>query len=369
MKRRDVLTGSLAGALLAATAPRCVAGPLRLGAILGGTDVSGFARAERIRPFHFPADHGPHPRYRSEWWYLTASLQTEQGDAFGVQFTLFRQALRPRPVIGGPWDATQVYLAHLAVTDVAAGRHLAAQRLARGHPRLAGVSVTPFRAHLDGWRLAASGPDLADLTLEGAAEDFQVRMAMQPLAPIVLQGDRGLSRKGPGEASYYYSLPRLAARGSLQVGGKAAAVSGTAWFDREWSTSVLKGQEGWDWFGLQLSSGVDLMVFQLRNDSGVRDPYDQGLWVGAGGDTHPLRTQDFTLQPVRWWQDGRGVRWPVSWRLSVMSPQGPRRFEVRAAVDDQRMDTLVRYWEGLVRVFDDSGGPIGTGYMELTGYE
>ncbi len=370
MRRRDPLMVGAAVVLLAWTVPLSAAGPLELGSLLGGTDVSGYAHADAVRPFQFPADHGPHPRFRSEWWYLTASLETDDGAAFGVQFTLFRQALRPRPVIGGPWDATQVYLAQLAVTDVEAGRHLQAQRLSRGHPQLAGVSVAPFRAHLDGWTLAASGPQLARLTLKAASRDFRVHLEMQPEAPIVLQGDHGLSRKGPGQASYYYSLPRLSAAGDVTVAGRRAAVHGTAWFDREWSTSVLReDQQGWDWFGLELDSGAELMVFQLRNKNGIRDPYDQGTWVDLDGVSHPLRTQDFSLEPLRWWTDSRGTRWPVRWRLSVMSPDGPRQFEVRAAVDDQRMDNLVTYWEGLVRVYDGTGAHAGTGYMELTGYE
>jgi predicted secreted hydrolase len=346
------------------------ASQLRLGTVLGQADDAGFARAEAPREFRFPADHGPHPRYRSEWWYLTASLETADGEAFGVQFTLFRQALRAAPVIGGPWDASQIYLAHLAVTDVGAGRHLEAERLGRGHPRLAGVSLSPFLAHLDGWTLAGSGPGLTGLRLQGDTGSFGVRLRLEPLKPIVLQGESGLSAKGPNQASYYYSLPRLAAAGNLRVGSKTVEVSGTAWLDREWSTSVLGDQQsGWDWFALQLESGEELMAFQLRNRHGVRDPYDQGVWVDADGNGHQLRTQDFTLEPVGFWKDDRGVGWPVAWRASIRSPDGPRQLEIRAAVDDQRMDTLLTYWEGLVWVLDETGSRIGTGYMELTGYE
>lgn len=367
MKARD---RRLLRLLLVLAAPLAGAAELRLGAVLGGSDGTGFVRAEQPRAFRFPADHGPHPRYRSEWWYLTASLESDTGEAFGVQFTLFRQALRPQPVFENPWDATQVYLAHLAVTDVAAGRHLEAERIARGHPRLAGVLAEPFRAHLDGWSLAARGPDLQGLRLEGATDRFAVSLDLAALKPVALQGDRGLSAKGPNQASYYYSLPRLAASGEVRVGGRAAAVRGTAWLDREWSTSVLgEQQSGWDWFALQLDSGVDLMMFQLRNDTGLRDPYDQGLWVDADGGAHPLRTPDFSLTPLRQWHDRNGVAWPVAWRASVMGPDGPRLLQIEAVLDDQRMDTLITYWEGMVRVLDETGRSIGTGYMELTGYE
>lgn len=367
MKRRDRLA---LGALLVAAACAASAAELRLGALLGETDDAGFERAEAPRPFRFPEDHGPHPRYRSEWWYLTASLESESGEAFGVQFTLFRQALRPAPVFASPWDTSQVYLAHLAVTDVADAGHLEAERIARGHPQLAGVEAEPFRAYLDGWSLAAAGPGLGGLTLSGTTEQFDVRLRLEPVKPVVLQGNHGLSPKGPGQASYYYSLPRLAARGEIRVGERRRTVTGTAWIDREWSTSVLgEAQSGWDWFALQLDDGADLMMFQLRNDTGLRDPYDQGLWVDADGNAHPLRVPDFRLEPLRHWQDTDGVRWPVAWRASVMTPTGPRQLEIHAVLDDQRMDTLIRYWEGMVRVFDDGGRRIGTGYMELTGYD
>lgn len=371
MGGRDVLAACVAVVVCSLPVARAAAASgLSLGSLLGRTDSTGFARAEQPRPFRFPADHGPHPRYRSEWWYLTANLESDEGRAYGVQFTLFRQALRPQPVIGGPWDATQVYLAHVAVTDADSGRHLEAERLSRGHPRLAGVSVAPFRAHLDGWTLAASGPGLSGLDLDSAAGAFAVHLSMQPRSPVVLQGDRGLSSKGPGQASYYYSVPRLSAAGTVQVDGRIESVRGSAWLDREWSTSVLdEDQRGWDWFGLQLDTGEDLMVFRLRNRRGLRDPHDQGSWVNADGASRQLRTQDFELEPLRWWKDSDGVRWPVAWRLSVMAPDGPRQLEIRAAVDDQRMDTMLTYWEGLVWIFDRNGSRIGAGYMELTGYD
>ena len=363
-----VLETILVGGLLAASFGHA-ASQLRLGSVLG-EEGGGFARAEERRAFHFPDDHGPHPEYRSEWWYLTASLTSESGDHYGVQFTLFRQALRPEPVMGGPWDASQVYLAHLALTDVAAERHWQSERLSRGHPRLAGAVSAPFRAYLENWALSAPGPDLAGLRLEGSAGEFAVALELDPQKPIVLQGDAGLSAKGPGQASYYYSLPRLSARGEIRVDGRVATVTGTGWLDREWSTSVLgAGQTGWDWFSLQLDSGDDLMVFQLRNRRGVRDPYDQGVWVEPGGESRQLRTQDFTLEALRYWQDSDGTEWPVAWRVAVMAPEGPRQLEVRAAVDDQLMETLLTYWEGMVWVYDEAGRRIGTGYMELTGYD
>jgi predicted secreted hydrolase len=213
-------------------------------------------------------------------------------------------------------------------------------------------------------------PGLAGLQLEAETAEFAVRLRLDPVEGVVLQGDAGLSAKGPGQASYYYSVPRLAAAGEIRVGSKVVAVRGGAWLDREWSTSVLgEAQVGWDWFALQLDAGAELMAFQLRRRDGTRDPYDQGLWVPEDGPAEHLDADEFTLEPLRWWTDDAGVRWPVAWALVVEGPGGARRLRVEAALDDQRMDTLLTYWEGLVRVFDEAGRRIGTGYMELTGYE
>jgi predicted secreted hydrolase len=356
--------------ILLAAGPLLAAAQVRLGEVLGETGEEGFARADRPWTFEFPRDHGPHPDFRSEWWYLTANLRAASGDEYGVQFTLFRQALRPAPVVAGAWDGSQIYLAHVALTDVAAGTHREAERLTRAHPRLAGVSAAPFRAWIDGWSLAAEGEGLEGLVLDASTADFSLALRFDPRKPIVLQGDRGLSPKGPGQASYYYSIPRLTAQGRIERGGETVEVTGAAWLDREWSTSVLSdAQRGWDWFALQMTSGEDLMVFQLRRRDGQRDPYDQGLWVDAAGEGRHLTAADFTLEPLRFWRDDRGTAWPVAWMVTLSRPGGPRRLRVEAAVDNQLMETLLTYWEGLVWVFDESGQRVGTGYLEMTGYE
>jgi predicted secreted hydrolase len=366
LRRRSVLVSLLAWPALA----RGAASPLRLDRVLGAADDAAFARADGPRSFTFPADHGPHPAFRSEWWYLTANLYSADGAEYGLQFTLFRQALRAQPATGGPWDASQIYLGHLALTDVAAGRHRHAERLARAHPAMARVMAEPFEAWIDGWRLAAEGDDLTGLTLAAAADDFAVRMRFEPAKPLILQGDAGWSRKGPAQASYYYSMPRLAASGELRLGARATTVAGAAWLDREWSTSVLSdGQSGWDWFALHLDSGEEIMVFQLRRRDGLRDPFDHGVWVGRDGTAQHLAAAAFRLAPQRLWRDDAGVSWPVAWEIEIDLPGGTRRWRVEAALDDQRMDTLITYWEGLVRVFDPTGTRAGAGYMELTGYD
>lgn len=346
------------------------AAPLELESVLGGTAANGFARAERVRPFVFPEDHGPHEQFRSEWWYVTVSLRNPRGDAFGTQFTVFRQATTPAPSDGNPWTPRQLYLAHFAVTDVVRGRHAESERLARGHPELAGARADPFAVWVDGWSLAGQGGGFEPLRLVAGEGGDRAELELVPTKAPVLQGDRGLSAKGPAQASYYYSLSRLAVQGELVVDGERHRVEGLGWFDREWSTSLLsREQAGWDWFGLHLDSGEDLMAFQLRRADGARDPYDHGAWVGPDGKAATLPADRFELRPLRYWRDSAGVRWPVEWQITLRLADGERRYRVVAALDDQRMDTLLTYWEGLVRVLDEAGRPIGSGYMELTGYE
>ena len=357
---------ALAAGACGGPGPGSAAPGLRVGDVLGsGPEGAAFARADAPRRFSFPADHGAHPAFRSEWWYLTVALEDGRGREFGVQFTVFRQALYPGGPADDPWRNGQAYLGHLAVTDVAAGLHRAAERLSRGHPALAGARTFDgggFSVWLEGWQLAGAGDSLK---LEATAGDFAVSLQLAPTRPIVLQGDAGLSAKGPGQASYYYSIPRLQATGRLRIDGDEHAVKGLGWLDREWSTSVLGAhQAGWDWFALMLDNGEDIMAFQLRRDDGTRDPYDHGVLVDAGGRARHLAPGDFSLEPLEYWRDERGTQWPVRWALAV----GERRWLVSAPVRDQRMDTLLTYWEGLVHVLDERGHRSGRGYMELTGY-
>ena len=361
---------------------------LRLDNILGEPDAYGFARAEpraeHSRDFVFPEDHGPHTRYRSEWWYLTAVLEDANRNEYGVHFTLFRQALSPEPTGDGPWHTGQAYLGHLAVTDISTGTHFEAERFARGHPELASVSTgTHFRALIEDWTLAGTAAEKLDLTLSAAAlsqgksDPFGVALQIRQTGPIVLQGNRGLSQKGPDAASYYYSIPRMQLGGTLKLGDQTVEVTGLGWLDREWSTSVLgESLAGWDWFSLQLKDQRSIMAFRLRRYDGTRDNYDHGLLVdhprlenhlivGAGDrGVELLARDDFSLIPNRFFQDSKGIKWPVSWTLNMAGEQ----FAINALLDQQTVDLSIIYWEGLVEVLDSEGNRSGLGYMELTGY-
>lgn len=343
---------------------RPASGQLRLGAVLGDTDLSGFSRADRPRRFQFPDDHGAHPSFRSEWWYLTLVLSDAEGADIGVQFTLFRQALTPDPAASGNrWRSNQVYLAHLALVDVASGQHLAQERFARGHPALAGVQADPFALWLEDWRLDAREDHWR---LSAGTARMAIDVALGNSVAPVLQGDRGFSRKGPDQASYYYSMPRLPVNGRVMLDGQFREVTGFGWLDREWSTSVLSNEQvGWDWLALQLDDGRSIMAYQLRRQDGRRDAHDQGIVVAEDGSSRRLAAADFTLTPTRIWEDEEGVGWPVAWAVNL----GDEVWRVEAVLDDQLMKTTIRYWEGMVSVLDESGQRIGRGYLELTGYQ
>ena len=328
----------------------------------------GFAKAERPVAFVFPRDHGPHPAFRSEWWYLTAVLADAEGRELGVQFTLFRQGLEARrheqtaSTGAAAWRSGQIYMGHAAVSDVAARRHWQDERLVRGHPALAGAQASPFKAHIEGWQLASVGERFWPLRLAVATPPFDIDLHLAGARAIVAQGEDGLSRKGPDNASYYYSIPRIDAHGSVTIDGDSRSVRGSAWLDREWSTSVLAAEyAGWDWFALRLDDGRDLMLYRMRRQDGQPDDYNAGAAIDGAGKARILGATDFSLTVQDTWRE-----WPVAWRLTLRGEQRP--FTIRAAFEDQVMETAVRYWEGVVHVHDDDGNRLGDGYMELTGY-
>jgi predicted secreted hydrolase len=350
---------------------------LAVSAALGPGDDAGFARALGPRAFAFPADHGPHPAFRTEWWYYTGNLETAGGRHVGVQLTFFRTALAP-PARGASiarasaWGASQLYLAHFALTDTAAGRFYASSRLSREALGLAGARSRPFRVWLEDWSAAGEDPGGFPVRLRAADGDVAIDLVLERGKPVVLQGDRGWSRKGPepGNASYYYSFTRMLAHGTVRVGTESLAVSGLAWMDREWSTSAL-GPElgGWDWLALQLDDGRDVMVYRLRRRDGAPDPHSAGILVAADGTPRPLAREDFALEAIdHWTSAASGVRYPSRWRLSI--PGAELRLEITPRVAGQELVVGPRYWEGAVRIQGSAGArPVsGQGYVELVGY-
>jgi predicted secreted hydrolase len=333
-------------------------------------DRAGFARVLAPRPLSFPEDHGPHPDFRTEWWYYTGNLKTPTGRHVGFQLTFFRVALSPvEDPRASAWATRQLYVAHFAVTDTAGGRFHAASRTSRAALGLAGAQSAPFRVWVENWSAEGEGGSTRLRAYDG---DVAIDLIVSPAKPVVVQGDHGLSRKGPepGNASLYYSFTRMPARGTVRLGAETLEVSGNAWMDREWSTSALGAAvEGWDWFAVQLDDGRELMVYLLRRRDGTIDPFSAGTLVAADGIARRLDATDVRVETLAHWTCPRsGVRYPARWRLSVLSAE--LRLEIEPRLADQELRVGTRYWEGAVAVAGSSAGrpTAGQGYVELVGY-
>lgn len=361
-------------ALTLALAAMAVAAQVDVTDLLGGRPGTGFARALGPRPFSFPADHGPHPDFRSEWWYFTGNLAAEGGRHFGFQLTFFRVALAPDAAPReSAWATNQVWMAHFTLTDTEAGRFHSAERLARGALGLAGAEASPLSVWVDDWEAASRAPAASfPLRLRASDGDVAVELVVSPKKPRVLQGEQGWDRKGPepGNASYYFAYTRLAAEGSVRTRDARFEVSGTAWMDREWSTSALGADlEGWDWLSLQLSDGRDLMLYRLRRKDGGAGAFSKGAWILPDGSRIALSVHEFAFEPRRWWASPTsGVRYPVAWSLEI--PSQGLSLDVEPRIDEQELDLSVRYWEGAViaRGRAGAGKVTGLGYLELAGY-
>lgn len=330
-------------------------------------DASQYAQVLPGRPLIFPVDHGPHEGFRIEWWYITANLKDDQGTPYGVQWTLFRNALPRRQSVEGEqptgWSDRNIWLGHAAVTSRQA--HYASERYARGGIGQAGVTFAPFNAWIDDWSLtsqSAGGDPLATLQLRASDPRFAYQLRLTTDHAPVLQGDNGFSQKSAvGQASYYYSQPFFQVDGELRIDGQPRHVTGTAWLDREWSSQPLTAEQtGWDWFSLHLANGEQVMLYRMRNTRGTS--YLTGTWIGADGHTEPLRGEDIELTPLSSAHvAGRDI--PVRWSVKV--PGKGLDITTEALNPKAWMNLRIPYWEGPITL---EGSQRGTGYLEMTGY-
>ncbi|EFL90503.1 lipocalin-like domain-containing protein [Ahrensia sp. R2A130] len=322
-----------------------------------GTTSEGYAVPSPDGTISFPADHAAHPDYRIEWWYVTANMTGPDGTPYGLQWTLFRSAFRPD---GKP--GSQFWMGHAAVTTP--DKHFVAERRARGGIGQADVDVEPFNAFIDDWALKADeGRDIDRVSMAASGADFAFYVKLIAQGPLVLQGINGYSRKSEsGTASYYYSQPAYALKGTLKLPSGDVAVTGSAWLDREWSSQPLSGgQRGWDWFSLSFEDGHKMMAFQLREAEGKS--FTSATWITPQGDPTPIDNGELQLEPLAI-SDVGGRDVPTSWRLRL--PSRDVDVTVEALNTQAWMATSIPYWEGPVTV---SGNRKGRGYLEMTGYD
>ena len=325
--------------------------------------------------FEFPRDYFDHPDFQTEWWYYTGNLKSANGHHFGFELTFFRQAVSRDPAQTATWDVKDIYLTHLALSDLDGQKFYHAERTNRAGPGIAGVSATNGRIWNGNWQIQWEG---TDQKLQAIDTEFQVHLTLRPEKPPILHGENGLSQKseGAGHASYYVSLTRIAASGQLELNGEQLAVSGLAWMDHEFFTHQLAQQQiGWDWLSLQLDDNTELMLFRIRRKDGSLDPFSAATYVDAQGKSTHLRAADFILQPLpqNWTSPATQATYPIAWKIVV--PRLEIELEAHAALTTQELtgktSIAPSYWEGAITLRGRRGKtPLGgVGYLEMTGYD
>jgi predicted secreted hydrolase len=340
-----------------------------------------FQRALPGKVFSFPQDHFSHPEFKTEWWYYTGHLQTEDRKSYGYQLTFFRVAFRRGAKEGqSKWAIQDLYFAHLALTDESKKRFEYREKMSRGTFGEAGASIygskEPFRVWIDDWSMELKGIQLQNHLLRAGGKDFGIELLLAPEKNPVIHGKNGISQKaeGDGYASYYYSITRFITEGKILLKGKEFAVRGMSWMDHEFASNQLRQyHEGWDWFSIQLENRIELMFYQIRHKDGKMDPYSSGTIIFPDGRSEHLPLKEFQIDSLNRWKSPKSkATYPSRWKIKV--PSYGMELNLFPTIKDQELitkaSTRVTYWEGSVRVEGKyQGHPIkGRGYAELTGY-
>jgi predicted secreted hydrolase len=327
----------------------------------------------------FPRDHFAHPDFRTEWWYYTGNLRSQDGRRFGFELTFFRQAADgcsdAQDAGSSVWTIRNVYLAHFALSDLDGDRFVHEQRVNRAGPGLAGANGNTGTIWNGNWSAQIAGDAHR---LEAVADRFDLRLTLVSQKPPVIHGRDGVSPKAAevGRASHYVSLTRMGAAGEVQIDGLRLRVEGSAWMDHEFFTDQLaSGQSGWDWLGLQLDDGTDLMLYRLRAAVGRATSFAAGTLVAKDGRITHLTSSDFTLSAdgAVWTSPQTQATYPIAWRVSL--PSRGLDLVVTTPLPAQELAGRVgwtpTYWEGAVAAQGTrNGSPVtGVGYLELTGYD
>ncbi len=326
------------------------------------------------RRLTFPADHYSHPDFKTEWWYYTGHLETESGKRYGYQVTFFRFGVRDRqnetqeqPLF------SELYMAHFALSDIAAKKFTYRERINRGYGERAGAATDRYLVWNEDWKVEG---DARNHSIEMKDRGTQLRLALKSQKPPVLHGKNGLSQKGEGEgrASYYYSLTRMQTEGELTIDGKKEKVRGLTWMDHEFGSNQLReDQVGWDWFSIQLDNDTEVMLYLIRRKDGSPDPYSSGTLVNGNGTTKHLALKDFRVEVLNRWKSPKSsATYPMKWKVTI--PSEEVELEINPAFPDQELitnrSTRVTYWEGAARINGTvRKQPVsGLGYVEMTGY-
>ena len=325
--------------------------------------------------YEFPRDYFNHPDYQTEWWYYTGNVKTAEGRQFGFELTFFRQGVNRDEAVSGTWDVRDVYLAHLALSDLDGGKFYHTERTNRAGPGIAGASEKEARIWNGNWRVEWKDDSQE---LRAVSEEFSLNLRMRPEKPPVINGENGVSQKadGAGRASHYISLTRLDAKGKITLNGKEFEVTGLAWMDHEFFTHQLEAdQTGWDWLSVQLEDKTELMLFRIRRKNGTTDAHSAGTYVDAQGKAQHLSVGDFQLEPDgrMWTSSETWATYPIQWKIAV--PKLGINLEITTKLGAQELAGngmfVPNYWEGAITASGERGGTQvnGVGYLEMTGYD
>jgi predicted secreted hydrolase len=327
--------------------------------------------AEPGYTFAFPRDYFDHQDYQTEWWYYTGNVKAADGHRFGFELTFFRQGVS-RAESSRPWFVHDLWMAHIALSDLTGGHFYSEERLNRAGPGVAGVDAETGLVWNGNWQahIAERREEL-----RGVADKFGLALQLSPVKQPVIQGQNGVSQKaeGAGHASHYFSLTRLLTTGSIALDGKTYQVEGASWIDHEFfSGSMAANETGWDWLSVQLADGTELMLYRLRHKDGSIDPYSSGSYVDARGKSQFLSSSDFEMKPApdNWTSPSTGATYPVRWHVSV--PRLKMELDVTTPLKSQELAGRfgTSYWEGAIDVAGarDQSPLRGVGYLEMTGY-
>jgi predicted secreted hydrolase len=339
---------------------------------------TSFRLAQEGYHYEFPRDHGSHDAFRTEWWYYTGHLETAEGRRFGFELTFFRRGIAPDQIETRPsrWSVDQLYLAHLAITDVTGQHFHFRDRISRAGLGKAGADATHLHVWLDHWRAESSGGTGDQQKLEAKTDGVAFALTLDPAKPLVIHGERGISKKGAaaGQASHYYSFTNLTTAGTLTIGAETYRVTGTSWMDHEFGSADLGADlAGWDWLSIQLADKRELMIYRLRHADGSSDQASSGTLVFPDGHTRHLSASEIQLTPLDTWTSPRSkATYPHRWQVSI--PSLELFLKLTPLLADQELrttrSTQVTYWEGAVAVEGTERDQAikGQGYVEMTGY-